>query len=156
MGGQNKGENEYGEGWWTSKAFLKSHMETYYFRSLLKHTYKCKEFKWRHCQVIINRNSKFWWLDESQHSLRNLWSQFPLPKGASSLITDKGTNGYLWCLLAHQSTYWSPGFLSILITCYTFRVHAGILALLSSSDLPTTLNFLQPRSFPPLSCSFFL
>lgn len=80
-------------------------------------------------------------------------SQF-FPSTIRVLPGPKGTQ-YKWLTVApttHQSTGCHPGYLSITNTCH--RVHAAILASLSSSHPSPSPKFPQLMDFPSPSFSF--
>lgn len=76
------------------------------------------------------------------------WGLVPSTKGAISLSVREKKNGCLWCSLAYQNACWPPGSLSIANICY--RVHAGVLALLT----PPHPELFQLMGFPSPSLAF--
>lgn len=80
-----------------------------------------------------------------------LW-QIPSTKEVISLSQAEGTNGYLWCSLAYQTSCWPPGSLSI-IMLYISESVALLIQLLtlnfSSSDasLPSASHSLITAIF---------
>lgn len=77
--------------------------------------------------------------------LQELVKPKPIPfyqKNVCSLIT-----GRMWCLVAYQSAYWPPGFLSV-SHMYRFKVHASIQGLLTFSPTLNSLHHGLP--FPQL------
>lgn len=90
--------------------------------------------------------------------------KFHFPKSQKA----KGTNGSLWCLLAHQSPCWPPGSLNIMSISppppllYTFLAQGLPFSQLSNSPYnPATLAMCSPAlslssSFPSLCSTFSL